>query len=59
MKFPSLETMVAYGIYTIKDLLLYSHDKLKKRNIIPLSECESCSFVYIGDNCLNCPQSLV
>jgi hypothetical protein len=54
-----LETMVAYGIYTIKDLLLYSHDKLKKRNIIPLSECESCSFVYIGDNCLNCPQSLV
>jgi len=59
MKFPSLETMVAYGIYTIKDLLLYSHDKLKKRNIIPLDECESCSFVYVGDSCLNCSQSLI
>lgn len=57
MKFPNLETMVAYGIYTIRDLVLYSHNKLKKRNIVPLNECKCCSFVYAGDICLNCSPS--
>ncbi len=59
MKFPTLETMITYGIYTIKDLVLYSHNKLKKRNIIPLKECDCCSFVYSGETCLNCSTSSV
>ncbi len=54
MRFPTLETMIAYGIYTIKDLTLFSHNKLKKRNITPLNECECCSFVYSGNICNNC-----
>ena len=54
MKFPTLEIMVAYGIYTVKDLILYSHNKLRKRHIIPLNECSSCSFVFSGDTCGNC-----
>ena len=33
MTFPDLETMIKYGIYTIKDLIMYSHNKLVKRNI--------------------------
>ena len=41
MKFPDLETMVMYGIYTIKDLVKYSQNKLVKRNIKILNECES------------------
>jgi hypothetical protein len=54
MKFPSLETMITYGIYTIKDLILHSHDKLKKRTIVPLNECTRCAFVFSGDACGNC-----
>jgi hypothetical protein len=55
MKFPSLETMVMYGIYTVKDLVLHSHNKLKKRHIIPLNECDNCAFVFPGTKCTNCP----
>ncbi len=54
MKFPDLETMVMYGIYTIKDLVKYSQNKLVKRNIKILNECEHCSFVYCGKVCINC-----
>lgn len=54
MKFPSLETMVTYGIYTIQDLVMHSQGKLKKRNIVPLNECERCSFVFPGKTCTNC-----
>ncbi len=54
MKFPDLETMVMYGIYTIKDLVKYSQNKLVKRNIKTLNECEYCSFVYCGNMCNNC-----
>lgn len=54
MKFPSLETMVKYGIYTIQDLILHSHGKLQKRNIVPLNECDRCSFVFPGPVCTNC-----
>ena len=54
MKFPDLETMVMYGIYTIKDLVKYSQNKLVKRNIKILNECEHCSFVYCGKVCNNC-----
>lgn len=54
MKFPSLETMIMYGIYTVKDLILYTNDRLQKRNIVPLNECEKCSFVYSGNICHNC-----
>ena len=45
MKFPDLETMVMYGIYTVKDLLKYSQKKLVKRNVKTLNECEYCAFV--------------
>lgn len=54
MKFPSLETMVAYGIYTIQDLVLHAQGKLHKRNIVPLNECPGCSFVFSGHTCTNC-----
>jgi recombinational DNA repair protein RecR len=54
MKFPNLETMVMYGIYTVKDLIMYSQNKLVKRNIKTLNECTYCSFVYSGNVCNNC-----
>jgi len=54
MKFPSLETMVMYGIYTIRDLVLYSENKLVQRNIRVLNECDTCSFVFEGHVCYNC-----
>ena len=54
MTFPDLETMIKYGIYTIKDLIMYSHNKLVKRNINILNECNKCCFVYEGKACSNC-----
>lgn len=57
MKFPNLETMIHYGIYTIRDLVLFSQNKLKRRNIKTLNECDVCSFVYPGDICVNCTSS--
>lgn len=54
MKFPTLEIMVLYGIYTVRDLVLYSQNKLMKRNIQVLTECEKCSYVYEGSMCKNC-----
>jgi|8_EtaG_2_1085327.scaffolds.fasta_scaffold06632_5 hypothetical protein len=54
MKFPTLEIMVLYGIYTVRDLVLYSQNKLMKRNIQVLTECEKCSYVYGSDVCKNC-----
>ena len=54
MKFPNLETMVMYGIYTVRDLVLYSQNKLVKRKVVTLNECEHCSFVYYGTTCNNC-----
>ena len=37
MKFPNLETMVMYGVYTIRDLILHSQNKLVKRNVTILN----------------------
>ena len=54
MKFPTLETMVMYGVYTIRDLILYSQNKLVKRNVKILNECDHCSFVFSGPMCTNC-----
>lgn len=54
MKFPTLETMVMYGIYTIRDLILYSQNKLVKRNVKILNECDQCSYVFSGPTCTNC-----
>ena len=54
MKFPTLETMVMYGIYTIRDIILYSQNKLVKRNVKILNECDHCSFVFSGPACTNC-----
>jgi GTPase involved in cell partitioning and DNA repair len=54
MKFPPLETMVNYGIYTIKELERYYKGLIPKKKIIILNECDTCSFVYGGDTCNNC-----
>ena len=43
-----------YGIYTVKDLIMYSQNKLVKRKIKTLNECTYCSFVYRGNMCNNC-----
>jgi len=46
--------MVMYGIYTVKDLIMYSQNKLVKRKVKTLNECVHCSFVYCGNVCNNC-----
>lgn len=54
MKFPNLETMVMYGIYTVRDLIMYTQNKLNKKRVRVLNECDQCSFVYYGNFCNNC-----
>jgi len=54
MKFPSLETMVTYGIYTVRELERFSRGLMPRRKVVVLNECEVCSFVYPGDKCNNC-----
>lgn len=54
MKFPSLEVMIRYGIYTIKELESFAKGLVAKRNIKVLSECPNCDFVFKGNTCLNC-----
>lgn len=54
MKFPTLEKMIEYGIYTVKDLTLYSQGRLVKRNIKTMSECRECNYVHMDDECSNC-----
>lgn len=54
MRFPSLETMITYGIYTVKELERFAKGLVPKKNIVCLSECRRCDFVYSGKTCLNC-----
>jgi len=54
MRFPSLEVMVQYGIYTVKELERFAKGLTPKRNINVLSECTICDFVYDGKCCSNC-----
>ena len=54
MRFPSLEVMIQYGIYTVKELEKFADGLVPKKKINVLSECETCSFVYDGATCLNC-----
>jgi len=55
MKFPPLEVMINYGIYTVNELQRFSQGRVpKKKNLIVLNECEQCSFVYPGPVCNNC-----
>ena len=54
MKFPTLKIMIQYGIYTVKQLELFTKGLVGKRNIQPLSECEHCDFVFSGEQCGNC-----
>lgn len=54
MKFPLLEVMINYGIYTVKDLEKYGAGLLEKKNITILDECEKCACVYLGARCRNC-----
>ncbi len=54
MRFPTLETMITYGIYTVKELERFSKGLVSKKKIISLSECNHCDFVYSGKVCINC-----
>jgi len=54
MKFPPLEVMIQYGIYTVKELNRFSKGLVSKKKINILSECQKCDFVYNGKICLNC-----
>jgi len=55
MRFPTLETMITYGIYTVKELERFSKGLVSKKKVVCLSECKRCDFVYSGKVCLNCP----
>jgi len=54
MRFPSLETMITYGIYTVKELERFAKGLVPKKKVVCLSECKHCDFVYSGNVCLNC-----
>lgn len=54
MRFPTLEVMVQYGIYTVKELERFARGLVPKKNINTLSECAKCSFVHNGNSCTNC-----
>jgi len=54
MKFPPLETMVSYGIYTVKELERFYKGLIPKKKVIILNDCKNCAFVYAGDKCNNC-----
>ena len=52
MKFPPLEVMIQYGIYTVKELERFSKGLVpKKKNLSILNECEKCAFVFPGPTC--------
>jgi hypothetical protein len=56
MKFPPLEVMIQYGIYTVKELQRFSKGLVpKKKNLSVLNECDKCAFVFPGSTCNNCP----
>ncbi len=52
MRFPSLEVMVQYGLYTVKELERFAQGLVPKKRINVLSECKRCDFVYDGTTCL-------
>jgi hypothetical protein len=54
MRFPSLEVMIRYGIYTVKELERFAKGLTPKKKIKLLSECTKCDFVHEGNICLNC-----
>ena len=54
MRFPPLETMINYGIYTVKELEKFAKGLIPKQKLEILSECERCDFVYKGKVCINC-----
>ena len=53
MRFPSLEVMIQYGIYTVKELERFAKGLVPKKEINILSECKR-DFVYDGATCPNC-----
>jgi hypothetical protein len=54
MTFPSLDTMVKYGIYTVHQLNKYNEGLLPPKQVTTLSECDACDFVYKAGDCPNC-----
>lgn len=59
MSFPTLEKMVEFGVFTIAQLIKYSNGQLQPRKVRPLSECDTCAFVYEGVSCNNCHAGLM
>ena len=53
MRFPSLDVMIQYGIFTVKELTRFSEGKVSKKKLVCLNECTRCQFVYEGSVCLN------
>ena len=54
MRFPPLEVMIQYGIYTVKELERFAKGLVPKRKINILSECPKCSFDHDRNSCTNC-----
>lgn len=56
MGFPSLETIVKYGIYTAHQLQKFREGLVPppQKPVIILNECDACEFVYAGHSCDNC-----
>ena len=54
MAFPSLETIVKYGIHGAHQLTKYHEGLLPPKQVVILSECDACDFVYEAGDCPNC-----
>lgn len=55
MGFPSLETIVKYGIYTAHQLHKFNQGLVPPRQVTVLEECTQCEFVHpTGHECDNC-----
>jgi hypothetical protein len=55
MRFPSLQIIVQYGLYTVKELERFSKGLVSKRAVVILDECSVCAFVFdSGGSCPNC-----
>jgi len=54
MGFPSLETIVKYGMYTAHQLEKFKQGLVPPKQVVILNECDTCDFVYEGHSCDNC-----
>jgi hypothetical protein len=52
--FPSLKTIVEYGLYTVRELEKWHRGEGQRRDVVVLNECPHCDFVFRGNSCDNC-----